>query len=60
MDYLKPKFSMSLSVPLSDREYEIRVGSRCPKCEELRSECKCARRPEPEALELLRQLHDKR
>lgn len=61
MKYLNPKFSLPIASTLTDREYEIRVGARCAKCEELRDQCTCLTTyVEPEALQLLKELHDRR
>jgi uncharacterized C2H2 Zn-finger protein len=42
MKYLDPSFTVSTSRSrMTDRDYEIAVGLRCPKCKELFRKCKC-------------------
>jgi uncharacterized C2H2 Zn-finger protein len=42
MKSLDPSFTVSTSRSrMTDRDYEIAVGLRCPKCKELFRKCKC-------------------
>gem|GEM_PF-5677341 len=42
MKYLDQSFTVSTSRRrITDSEYEIAVGLRCPKCKELFRKCKC-------------------